>query len=230
MSTSGPGPSKAGYLVGAVVIAVGVVGAVLWGIFGWMSFTDTIGNLERVTANGQGEVDLAGAGGYVIYYEGPGADSGEVPAGRVSLAPAGSDEPVTLETYDSELSYNDGDHAGYAILTFDIDTPGTYVVDSESDGDGELAIGRSVGGKLVVTIVGALVIGGLGVVVGAVILIVTAVRRRNARSRAPWYPPPPGGTQPSPGPYPSGPPPPPPPPSGPSPGDSAPPPWPPPPQ
>jgi hypothetical protein len=233
MSTSGSGPSKVGYLVGAAVVAIGVAGAIVWGALGFTSFSHQVDGFQRVSANGQGEVTFDEPGGYVIYYEAPGADEGDVPAGQASLTPGGSGgsgEPVTLETYDSSLSYANGDHAGQAVLTFQIDRPGTYVLESTSDGDGELAVGHSIAGKLVTTIVGALALGGLGLVVGAVILIVTAVRRRNARVRArgsalpppgavsgsstppPTYPPPPPGQAPPAGGTPSSPPPPPPPP------------------
>jgi len=221
MSSSGPGPSKAGYWVGAAVVVVGVVGAILWGVLGFLSFGEAVDGFQRVPANGRSEVTFTRTGGYVIYYEGPGADVGDIPAGEASLTPDGSDEPVSLETYASSLSYSYGDHAGQAVLTFDIEQPGTYVLDSTSDGDGDLAVGRSIGGKLVSTVVGAFALGGLGVVVGAIVLIVTFVRRRNARPRAaPWYPPPPGAGPPPPPPPggPSWPPPPgPPPPSGPPP-------------
>ncbi|HVF13344.1 MAG TPA: hypothetical protein VM942_02025 [Acidimicrobiales bacterium] len=220
MSTSGPGPSKKGYWVGAALIAVGIIGAVIWGVTGILSFQKTVQDFQRVDANGEGEITLDKAGGYVIYYEGPNADEGVVPDGAALLTgPSG--EEVPLEDYDTDLTYNDGDHAGSAVLTFDIDTPGTYLLESESDGNGELAVGRTVGDTLVTTIVGALALGGLGFVAGVVTLIVTAVRRRNARARqAPSYPPP-GGPgygppPPAPGgegygpPPPSGPPPPPP--------------------
>jgi hypothetical protein len=215
MSMQGSGPSKKGYLLGGLIMAVGVIGAIVWFATGFMAFADTIDGFQRVSANGQGEVTFDDTGGYVIYYEAPGADDGDIPDGQVLLTPVDSDEPVPLERYDSELSYNDGDHEGYAVVTFDIDRPGTYLLESESDGNGDLAVGRSVASRLVTTIVGSMALGGLGVVVGAILLIVTYVRRRTARTRgasgyAPGYPPPPPGYPPSPvyGSAPSGPPPP----------------------
>jgi hypothetical protein len=215
MNMTGSGPSKKGYLLGGLIMAVGVIGAIVWFAVGFTSFADTIDGFQRVSANGQGEVTFDETGGYVVYYEAPGADDGDIPDGQVLLTPADSDEPVPLERYDSELSYNDGDHSGYAVVTFDIDQPGAYILESESDGNGDLAVGRSVASKLVTTLVGSFALGGLGVVVGAILLIVTYVRRRNARTRggsgyAPGYPPPPPGYPPSPvyGSAPSGPPPP----------------------
>jgi hypothetical protein len=167
-----------------------------------------------VPTNGEGELELD-EGGYVIYYEAPGADEGDIPDGRAFVTSDDTGDELPLETYDSELSYDNGDHAGRAVLTFEVEEPGTYLLESDTEGDGDLAVGRSVAGKLVTTIVGSMALGGLGVIVGVVILIVTAVRRRNARARQnPWNPPPPGtppvyGSAPPPPPTPGYPPPPP---------------------
>lgn len=79
------------------------------------------------------------------------------------------------------------------------------------DGQGtSIAVGEGVGRDIVVGIVGAILIAGLGMLVGAVLAIVTGVRlvRHRRRSRlaagppAPWqqppvwYPPPPWATRP----------------------------------
>lgn len=199
MSDAGVGPSKKGYWVGAAIVVVAGIAAIVWFATGFKSFSDTIDNFQRVPVNGEGEVTFDDTGGYVLYYEGPGASDGDIPTGQAQLTPVAGGESLDLDDYDSELTYEIGGHSGVAVLTVDIEEPGTYLLESESDGDGELAVGRSVGTKLVTSIVGGLVLGGLGVVVGAVIIIVTAVRRRGARPRnAPWIPPPPGSPPPPP--------------------------------
>ncbi len=149
---------------------------------------------------------------------------------------------MPLESYESDFTYDISGRSGLAVLTVDIEQPGTYLLESEAEGDGELAVGKSVANTLVTSVVGALALGGLGFVTGVVILIVTAVRRRGSRSRnAPWIPPPPGstppppappsyGNQPPPSPPPYGSPPPPPPPPDPGSGSPPPPSWVPPPQ
>ncbi len=203
METTG-GPSRKGYWIGAAVIVGGVVGAVIWFTLGFTGFSRTIDDFQRVPVNGEGEVTFDGTGGYVLYYEAPGAGDDVVPAGQVQLTPVGGGESPDLESYDSELSYDLDGRSGAAVLTVDIENPGTYLLESEFEGEGELAVGRSVGRRLVTAILGGFVIGGLGTVVGAIVLIVTAVRRRGARSRnAPWIPPPPGSPVPLPPPPPS---------------------------
>ncbi len=204
MSETGAGPSKKGYWVGGAIIVLAGIGAIVWFAVGLMSFSDKIEDFQRVPVNGEGEVTLDEAGGYVIYYEGPGASDGDTPSGQAELTPASGGESVALDDYDESLTYDIGDHSGVAVLTADIERPGSYVLASESEGSGELAIGRSVAGTLVVTVVGAMALGGLGLVAGVVILIVTAVRRKGGRPRnAPWIPPPPGSTTPPPPPPPS---------------------------
>ncbi|MEA2901156.1 MAG: hypothetical protein QOH36_1043 [Actinomycetota bacterium] len=231
MGMTGPGPSKKGYWLGAAIIVVAGVGAIVWFGLGFTRFSDRIDGFQRVPTNSQGEVTFDDTGGFVIYFEGPGASEGEIPTGQAQLTPVGGGDPVALDDYKSDFTYDLNGHEGVAVLTFDIDQPGPYLLESESEGEGELAVGRSVAGTLVTSVVGGLALGGLGLVAGVVVLIVTAVRRRGARPKnAPWIPPPPGSQPQPPPPPPYGSPPPPPPPlqspgSQPPPGSTEPPSW-----
>ena len=211
----GTGSVEEGLLAGRGHHRGGGLGAIVWFAVGFIRFSDRIDDFQRVPTNGQGEVTFDEAGGYVIHFEGPGASDGEIPSGQAQLTPVGGGEPVPLETYESDFTYDLNGRAGVAVLTVDIVEPGTYLLESESEGEGELAVGRSVAGTLVTGIVGGLALGGFGLVVGVIVLIVTAVRRRGARPKnAPWIPPPPGSQPPPPPPPPPyGSPPPPPPPS-----------------
>ena len=186
----GSGPSRAWYWVGGAVVVVGMVAGVLWGFLGFVSLSDDVKGFERVPADGGGEITLAGDGGYTIYYESASGNVVEdLPAGQVSLVPADGGEPVALDDYGGRLTYDFGGHAGQALFTFEIDRPGRYVVESTSEGRGDLAVGPGVGGRLVGTVVGAVLLAVGGVVVGAIMLIVTAVARHNA-GRQPGSPPP----------------------------------------
>ena len=167
-----------------------MVAGVLWGFLGFVSLSDDVKGFERVPVDGGGEITLAGDGGYTIYYESASGNVVEdLPAGQVSLVPADGGEPVALDDYGGRLTYDFGGHAGQALFTFEIDRPGRYVVESTSEGRGDLAVGPGVGGRLVGTVVGAVLLAVGGVVVGAIMLIVTAVARHNA-GRQPGSPPP----------------------------------------
>lgn len=196
MSETGGIPSRKGYWFGAAIVVLGVLGAVVWVGLTFLRFSDTVDDFQRFPLNEEGVVTFAGTGGYVIYYEGPGASDGNVPEGQVQITPVDGGDPLDLAAYDTDLTY-DFDRSGVAVLTVEVDEPGDYLLVSQSEGDGHLAVGRSVASRLVFGLVGGFAVGGLGVVVGAIVLIVTAVRRRGPRpTHAPWIPPPPPPTGP----------------------------------
>ena len=102
--------------------------------------------------------------------------------------------PVTLSAYDGSLTYSFGGHSGRAFATFDIDEPGTYRLRTETTGvgTGTVAVGRGVGGRLVATVLGTLLIGAVGLIAGGTTLLVTGIRRGRAkRWAAAGVPPPP---------------------------------------
>ena len=93
-----------------------------------------------------GTVHLAHSGGYVIYCEGPGARSGNLPSLNVHVTPASPGASVTgLTHYRASVSYNVGSHHGRAVLTLNIARPGKFAI-TASGGQGagaDLAVGGS---------------------------------------------------------------------------------------
>ncbi len=200
---AGAGPSRVWYWVGGAIVVVGLVAGVLWGLFGFVGLSDEVDGFARVPVDGGGQITLPGDGGYTMYYEAPSGDiNGDVPEGQVSVVAVDGGVAVALEDYGGRLTYGFGGHSGEALFTFEVNRPGRYQVDSTGSGRGELAVGRGVGGRLVRTVVGAVLLVLGGVLVGAVVLIVTGVARHNAARRGgPGYgPPPPGATWPPSGP------------------------------
>jgi hypothetical protein len=64
-----------------------------------------------------GSVSLTHSGGYTIYYEGPGAATGNFPAFHVNVAPASAGAAVgSLTRYGSAVTYDFGWHDGRAVL------------------------------------------------------------------------------------------------------------------
>jgi len=165
-----------------------VVSAVLWFVLGLMSFSSEVKGFERVPVDGEPrQVNLSRTGSYTAYFEmefGSAAESAPAVDAEM-VAPDGGN--VALTPYGSSLTYdNMGGHSGRAVFTFRVDSPGTYEIRSTSTSGGELALGRGVGNKLLTSIVGAFVIGLLGIGVGALVLIVTVVRRSSSRRSAPY--------------------------------------------
>jgi len=62
-----------------------ILSGALWMIFGFIGLNNQVNSLQRVPFPGQGEITLPHGGGYVVYYEGPGASDGHVPSGDINV-------------------------------------------------------------------------------------------------------------------------------------------------
>lgn len=183
--------SKAGYWLGAGLIAFAVVGAILWGVMGFMGITDTVDEFERVPIPGTRTVALP-ANKVVLYLEGPGVDEFTQPV-RVTVTEPGSETRVPVASYGGSLSYS-FDTTGAAIGTVTAPRAGRYVVATESDRarSYDLAIGESIAGKIVGAILGAFAVGAILALAGTGLIVATSIRR-SRRKRAAQDPPDPFG-------------------------------------
>jgi hypothetical protein len=180
--------SKAGYWIGGGLLVAAVGGAILWAVLGFSHVVGTIDDFQHVPIPASEKVSLE-ARKYVIYVEGPGADQ-SVPPVRVLVTDAHTAKPVPLETYSGSLTYS-FNTSGSAQATVTPRRAGTYRVrtgGAVAAGRYRLAIGESVGGRIVSTIVGAFVIGGVLGIAGVALLVTTGVRRSRRRNRPPPAP------------------------------------------
>lgn len=179
------GPSRAGYWIGGVIIAAGILGALLCGGLAYNAFIHRVDGFSRVPLTGT-EVLHFDPGGYVVYYEGLGIPD-NVPPTTVVVTPSGGLQPLDVSRYGgpggrSYLTYGVHGHAGEAIATFSVPAPGgDYRLTSAAVGLGVLAVGRSLGPLLAVGTLGAIASAGLGLAIGLLLIILTAVRRKKAR-------------------------------------------------
>jgi hypothetical protein len=214
-------PGRIWYLVPLVALLAGVA----WVVFGLMSLGSEINSFQRSPVPGVGVVSLSHSGGYVIYFEGSGAQSGLLPSFNTRVIPASPGAAVkSLVLYHGSLTYKVGSHEGKAVFTVQISHPGRFrVVTTRVSGapaGSDLAFGSSFAGGLLAGAVGGvlLILAGLaGLIVLFVIRVVKTNRARSAAT-APaaasgWTPPesgwspgteppgtePPPSTQPSPG-------------------------------
>ena len=182
-------PSSLGYWLGGALIAGGIIGGIIWGVVNGIGFNDAIDDFERVPVGQVGTVDLE-EGDFVVYAE----RGGGVPQGNfidgIRMRPAGGEgrgEEIQFEDYTTEFTYDLGGRTGRAQLTFAIDDGGEYQVRAD-DGPGTTAttaaFGPSVAGDLVFAIVGAFVIAVGGIILGIVLIVITAIRRRRHRQRS----------------------------------------------
>jgi hypothetical protein len=168
----------------ALPVAV-ILGAALWMVFGFIGLNDQVNSLQRVPFPGHGEVTLPRSGGYVVYYEGPGAARGNVPVGDINvkhLTPGAAAKSLT--PYSAKVTYSLGGHSGVAIYTLTVSGPGRFLVEATAQNapaGSDIAIGGSVGGSIVATVVPGvlLLLAGIGGTVAVLLL-----RRRGKRADA----------------------------------------------
>src|SRR6266550_6456103 len=104
-------PGRIWYLVGLLVF----LGGVAWLVVGLVSVFSHVNAFARVAVPAGGQVSLDHSGGYVVYYEGPGAQSGRIPAVRVRVTPASASAAVqSLTPYNGTQTYGIGSHPGIA--------------------------------------------------------------------------------------------------------------------
>ena len=178
-------PGRIWYLVALLVFLGGL--AVL--AFGLISIRSHIDSFPRVPIPAGGQVSLSHPGGYVVYYEGPGAQSGHIPAFGVRVIPASASAAAkSLAPYHGSVTYGFGSHQGRAVLTLQISRPGRFTVETAGAGSVPAGSDLAFGGSIASGIAGVAVLSGLLMFVGlaglVVILVVRIVRTRSARSAA----------------------------------------------
>jgi len=178
-------PRRIWYLLPLLVFLGGV--ALL--VAGLLSLGSHVDSFPRVAIPAGGQVNLGHSGGYVVYYEGPGAQSGRIPAFQVRVIPASASAAAkSLTPYHGSVSYGFGSRQGRAVLALQVSRPGRFTVETAGAGSvpagSDLAFGDSIAGGIagVAGLSGLLMFVGLAGLV--VILVVRIVRTRSARSAA----------------------------------------------
>lgn len=183
MGTPPAGVSKAGLWIGALAIAVGLVGGTISSVVYVLGPAHQVDRFQRVPLSGSQPLQLA-PGLYVVYFENKPLNP--IPMIKLRLRAGTGGAVVPIRYYGpserSDSSYDVNQHLGEGIATFTIPSPGgTYDFDSASTGAGQLAVGRSLAPLFVGSFLGFAGIGGIGLILGVVLIVVTAVRRRKAR-------------------------------------------------
>jgi hypothetical protein len=178
-------PGRIWYLVPLLVC----LGGVAWLVVGLMALSSQIDSFQRVPLPAGGQISLDHSGGYVVYYEGPGASSGHIPSFRVRVVPASASASVqSLAPYNGSVSYGFGSRQGRAVLTMQVARAGRFAVEIP-DGTGltagsHLAFGSGVVGGIVGITVPSVLLIMLGLAGLVVILVIRIVQTSRARSAA----------------------------------------------
>jgi hypothetical protein len=160
---------------------------VAWLVLGFVSLSSKVDAFQRVPLPGGGTVTLNHSGGYVVYYEGPGATSGQIPSFNVRITPTAPPAAVAdLRSYTATVTYTIGVHQGRAVLTLQVVHPGKFLVTASGAtavAGSDLAFGSSVAGGIVGTVLLSLGLIFLGIIVAIVLFIIRLTRTRRARAQ-----------------------------------------------
>ena len=173
-------PGRVWYWVALAVFLAGVA----WGAVAVVASVGRVDSFQRVPYPGTGVISLA-RGGYVVYYEGTGASSGDVPAGHMDVMPlSGSAAVGSLTSYSGSLTYQFGSREGKAIASLPITGSGMFRVRATSSAappGGHLAFGSNMAGWIVAAIVPTVVLM-LAAIIGAIVVaIIRHTRAKRAR-------------------------------------------------
>jgi hypothetical protein len=182
-------PTAAGYWIAGLIIVVGAVAALIWFVSGISNLFSAVETYPRFTVPGQILTPLE-ARDYKIFAEYPGAmtDVGGVfRVGNVTVVD-GDGRSVPVRSSFSEETYSWNGHQGRAIAEFSAPTAGNYTIaaTSASTPSGttvRVSIGRGLQPSALIPLFAAAGLGGIAVLVGIVLIVVTAVRRGRAKRR-----------------------------------------------
>lgn len=175
------------YTLAALLAAVGVAAAVLWGVTAILDQTQRPEEFVRVDIPGEVSVSITSTGPHVVYYEGD--EPRPAPEDIDVIGPDGAGLPV--RGYGADLRYDvpgtndargEGGEVGSAVAVFTTERTGTFVVGSEASAPGALAIGDDLAPGVARAIVVPALLGVLAVVGGFVLAVSTAARRSAGRS------------------------------------------------
>ncbi len=178
-------PGRIWYLVALLIFAA----AAAWLVYGIFSFAGTVNGLQRVPLPAGGTVSLGHSGGYSVYYEAPGAQSGNIPSFNVHVAPASPGALVAnLSQYRTSVTYNVGSHHGRAVLALNIGHPGRFRVTAAGAPvtGADLAIGGSIARGVVGIVLPSVPLMVLAFVGGLIVFIIRIVRKSASRRAGPY--------------------------------------------
>ena len=197
-------PGRIWYLAALLVL----LGGIAWVVIGLISISSHVDAFPRVAIPAGGQILLDHSGGYVIYYEGPGARSGQIPAFRIRVTPASASAAVqSLAPYNSAVTYAFGSREGRAVLSMQVSHPGRFSVETPVANNvpagSHLAFGDSIAGGITGIAVPGALLTLAGIIGLVVIFIIRVVKKSRARWEAParsepgpaWSPPAPPGLQ-----------------------------------
>jgi len=156
-----------------------------WIVYGVIEIDNTVDDMVRAREGTVTEFGLDSPQSWTVYVE---PRSATVSGLRFSVVDGAGDR-VEMQHYEGELTYSVTGHSGRAIATVALGS-GDYQLVVDGSGPRSIAMGPSIGGRIVRMIVWSIVIGSLFIGGGAVLMIAGALRQSRARNRTSDRPPP----------------------------------------
>jgi hypothetical protein len=178
-------PSRMQYFAGVAIIVITsaiAIGLLVSSVLGFLTPD------MNVTVPGTHQLALNNSGYYLLFCEDQGSSSGSCNAIAdmdINLYDSASN-PVELSSPSSDINYTINDKSYSAVYDFWIDEPGNYSLvadykEGKSGPDATLAIGNF---NFFGAFLASFAIGTLGFIVGLIIIIRTAMKRRSIGRRA----------------------------------------------
>jgi hypothetical protein len=171
----------AALLIPFVIWVVASIVAVVFLVMGIQRAEDVYDDFARIPNEQATSVELTSTGGYRIWLENTRTnDTVFATATATITGPDGEDVPVS--TYSGTLEYNDAS----AVLTFNVDDPGTYTIEATDTGfdttGTQFAVGKgnpfSEAGKGILFMI---LIGSVGFLIAIILMIVMLVKRGRSK-------------------------------------------------
>lgn len=164
--------------VGAALVVLGVLSVIGWIVYGVIDIDRTVDDMARAREGTAAEFSVESSRGWTVYVE---PQSATMAGLRFTLLDHDGNR-VEMRPYGGDLTYSVTGHSGRAIATVALEA-GDYQLVVNGAGPRAIAMGPSVGGRIVTIIIGSVAIGGLLIGGGAVLLILGALRQSRARNR-----------------------------------------------
>lgn len=161
------------YIILAVVVLIaGIGGFIYWIITGISGLHD---ELTQITAPGEHRISLEKVGTYTVFWEYSGAQGAFFPGNIDMKVISDQDRSIPVHAAGVNQTYSFNGRHGVALLQFDIESPGDYLVVTHIKGhetEGPVTLTLACG---FMTYLFHIILGGLAMVFGSIILAVLLV-------------------------------------------------------
>jgi hypothetical protein len=184
--------------LGIGLLLAGIIGSIVTFVLQHNQYEDSVDELARAVPGFSTRLDFESSGTYSLYYENEGEFTAELdgeptqvkldaPSDPVDFSATltdGDGNDVRIHSSSDDVDYDVGGHRGTLVSTVDIDQPGDYRLqvasdDPADDGPNSYAVALGKGHVSEPSTLWPAIILGLGIILGALAIVLGATRRRD---------------------------------------------------